>query len=512
MTDKDIKYSEFLANNNINKQLKDKSLSGGIWIMAGQAGGHSLRMLSIIILARILTPSDYGLIAMVAVLTNFIQMFKDIGLNVATVQSKEITHAEVSNLFWFNTGISTVLGIIVAACAPVVTWFYGREELLYITLTLAITFPVSGLIIQHIALLQRQLRYKQISIIQILSIIIGIISAIAAAYAGLGYWSLVIMELSGVLSTSLLAIWFCRWIPSLPDRNTKTAHFLKFGGYLTGSNFCEYFSNNLDKLIIGKTLNPAILGQYTKAFDLSLLPLRKISYPLNNLAIATLSKLQDEPKRYRHYYTFAQETLVIAIVPFFALGFACSESLFKLFLGNQWNAAAPIFSWFCLLSLATACTSSTRWLFLSQGRAKEFLYFTLLSAFISAISFFIGIRYGIMGITIGYTLATIFIRTPLVIYISSRSGAVGVMDQVRCFTPTLLLSGIMAAIIIITQQLLETDSDILRVLIAIGVYIICFMTAFIINKRWRERISKLAELFFNKAGMNIPKVFDIKKN
>lgn len=510
MTDKDIKYSRFFTTKDDNQQLRDKSLSGGIWIIAGQAGGHSLRMLSIVILARLLSPSDYGLIAMVAVLINFIQMFKDIGLNVATIQSKEINHAEVSNLFWYNTAISLLLGIIVAGCAPLVSWFYDRKELLYITLSLAVTFPISGLIIQHVALLQRQLHYKEVSIIQILSIGAGIIAAILSAYLGLGYWSLVIMELTGVLSTTLLALYFCPWIPSLPCKKTKTAHFLKFGGYLTGSNFCEYFSNNLDKLIIGKSLTPAILGQYTKAFDLSLLPLRKISYPLQTLGVSTLSKLQDEPDRYKHYYTFAQETLVIALVPFFGLGFACSKSLFSLFLGNQWTEAAPIFLWFCLLSLATACTSATRWLFISQGRTKELLYFTLISAAVSTLSFIIGIKYGIMGITICYTAVTILIRTPLVIYIASRSGPVGIMDQVRCFTPTIILSAIMVVIIKITLHYTRINSDILTIIVAIGIYILSFVAAFILSKNWRRKICRLLRLFSNKAGIKLPKIFEYK--
>ncbi len=510
MTDKDIKYSHFFITKDDNQQLRDKSLSGGIWIMAGQVGGHSLRMLSIVILARLLRPSDYGLIAMVAVLTNFIQMFKDIGLNVATIQSKEISHAEVSNLFWYNTAISLLLGIIVAGCAPLVSWFYERQELLYITLTLAVTFPVSGLIIQHVALLQRQLRYKDVSIIQIISIAAGIIAAILSAYLGLGYWSLVIMELTGVFSTTLLALYFCPWIPSLPCKRTKTAHFLRFGGYLTGSNFCEYFSNNLDKLIIGKLLTPAILGQYTKAFDLSLLPLRKISYPLQTLGVSTLSRLQDEPNRYKHYYTFAQETLVIALVPFFGLGFTCSHSLFSLFLGSQWTEAAPIFSWFCLLSLAIACTSSTRWLFISQGRTKEFLYFTLISAASSTLSFIIGIKYGIMGITICYTAVTILIRTPLVIYISSRSGPVGMMDQVKCFTPTIILSAIMVVIIKLTLHYSKITSDIITIIIAISIYILCFVGAFILSKNWRKKICTLLELLSNKAGIKLPKIFEYK--
>ena len=507
MSDKEKKYSRFFSNLEDTSKLKDRSLSGGIWIMVGQIGGHSLRTLSIIILARLLTPEDYGLIAMVAVLTNFIQIFKDIGLNVATIQSPQITHAQVSNLFWYNTAICLILGIIVAVCAPFVSWFYTKAELLPITLSLAATFPISGLIIQHIALLQRQLQYRQIAIIQILSVIISISCAILSACNGLGYWALVIMEVSGVVSTTILAFYFCPWIPSLPSRKIKTAHFLRFGGYLTVSNFCEYLSNNLDKLIIGKVLNPYILGQYTKAFDLSLLPLRKISFPLNNLGVSTLSKLQNEPVRYRNYYTFALETLVLALVPFFALGFACSKSLFNLFLGDQWLTAAPIFSWFCLISLATTCTCTTRWLFISQGRTKEFLYITLISAGIAVISFLTGIRYGIMGITLCYTATTILLRTPLLIYYSSRYSPVGVRDQLNCFLPTILLSAIIIILLRLSLYFTDITSDIATILLALSIYFCSFLAAFVLSKSWKKRLSRLATLLLQKLHLPIPAIF-----
>ena len=507
MSPKEKKYSRFFTDKDFTSHLKESSLNSGIWIMVGQIGGHVLRTLSIIILARLLTPEDYGLIAMVAVLINFIQMFKDIGLNVATIQSPEINHAQISNLFWYNTAICLLLGIIVAACAPLVAWFYSREELLNITLCLAVTFPISGLIIQHIALLQRQLNYRDIAIIQILSVVISVTCTIISAYSGLGYWSLVIMELSGVVSTTLLAFCFCPWVPSLPNRQTRTAHFLRFGGYLTASNFCEYLSNNLDKLIIGKVLNPGILGQYTKAFDLSLLPLRKISFPLNNLGVSTLSRLQDDPARYRHYYTFAQETMVLALVPFFALGFACSESLFNLFLGDQWHTAAPIFSWFCLISLATTCTCTTRWLFISQGRAKEFLYITLISAIISIISFIIGIHYGIMGITLCYTATTILLRTPLLLILSSHKSPVRVRDQLNSFLPTILISAIIVIILRLSLYFSQITSDIGTIALALSTYLFCFVAAFILSRSWRRRLSRLATILLEKLKIPVPSLF-----
>ncbi len=500
--------SRFFSDKESTQQLKDKSLSSGIWILIGQIVGHSFYILSIILLARILTPEDYGLVAMVAVLTNFIQMFKDIGLNVATIQSKSINHAQISNLFWYNTLISCILGLIVAGCAPLLAWFYGRAELLGITLALATSFPISGLIIQHVALLQRQLQYKTIAIIQIISIGISIIACLIAAYCGMGYWSLVIHNLGGVIFTTILAFYYCPWIPSLPDRSTSTKHFLRFGGYLTGSNFCEYFSNNIDKIIIGKALNPAALGQYTKAFNLSFLPLRKVCFPLDNLGITTLSRLRDEPERYKNYYSFAQETLVILLVPFFALGITCSKSVFSFFLGQQWLEAAPIFSWFCLLSLATTCTSAAKWLFLSQDRTKTFLYFTLSSASVSILSFLFGIQYGVMGVTICYTAVTILFRTPLLIYLASRAGTIGIREQLQCFIPTLLLSAVIVCLSAGLQYLVNTDSDIGNIGLGLGAYTLTFTAAFFLSRSWHRRISKPTCLLLKKIGLTPPKIFE----
>ena len=507
MNDKAERYSEYFQDNIAGNSLKEQSLNGGIWILTGQFGGHSLRILSIIILARLLTPGDYGLVAMVAVLTNFIQMFKDIGLNVATVQSKHITHQQISNLFWYNSGISIFLGIIVAASAPLITSFYNRPELFNITLALSVTFPVSGLIIQHIALLQRRMKYKEVAFIQIFSIGISIVVVICCALSGLGYWSLVIMELTGVCFTTFFAFRYCPWIPSLPDKTIKTTHLLSFGGFLTGANFCEYLSNNLDKLLIGKYLNSSLLGQYTKAFDLSLLPIRKINYPLDNLAISTLSKLQDNPARYRNYYTFAQESLLIILLPFFGIGYINSKEIFHFLLGSQWLPAAPIFSWFCILSAVTCWSSPTRWLFLSQGRANEFLYATLTAAILSIISFIIGLPYGILGISISYTLFTVFIRTPLFLFLSSRHGSVSFSNQVKTFIPICTLTLIMLLLIYLTQSFLNLQNNLSNIIVALIIYLTTFTIAFFTNKYWRSKISRLAELFFTKIKRPIPTVF-----
>src|SRR6266404_5099344 len=180
-----------LSTDHLLTNLRQRTISSGLVTAAAQGAQFFLNLGYIMVLARLLVPQDFGLFAMVATVMGFLRIFQDAGLSMATVQRQEITHAQVSNLFWVNVAVGSVATLLVAASAPVVAWFYREPRLIGITLVLSITFVLASSAVQHIALLNRQMRFRAIAVIDILSMLAGYLIAVGMALSGCSYWALV---------------------------------------------------------------------------------------------------------------------------------------------------------------------------------------------------------------------------------------------------------------------------------------------------------------------------------
>ena len=246
------KYDRYLRTEHLEKDLGRLSVRGGAATVSAQfIRSFVIALASTAILARLLTPEDFGLLAMVAGFTNFLARFKDLGLAMATVQRKEINQGQVSTLFWVNAGLGILVTLLTAAVAPLVAWFYGEPRLVTIMLALAVAFVFGGLMVQHQALLQRQMKFTALAVVQIASTAIGAIAGVVTALFGAGYWALVIMQLVAAVVMALGMWLVCGWRPGRPMRGVGVRSMLAFGGNLTGANLLAYLIRNLDNILIG---------------------------------------------------------------------------------------------------------------------------------------------------------------------------------------------------------------------------------------------------------------------
>ena len=275
--------------------LKARAVRGGIATMLGQGDQFIIQIASTIIMARLLVPADFGLIAMVTAITGFAILFKDLGLSMATVQRSKITHEQVSTLFWINVTVSTVITLVIFGLAPAIAWFYGEPRLTLITMVLSLVFVLGGLTVQHQALMQREMRFKALAIIRVISILAGLIAAIAFALIGISYWALVIMQITTAMFNTAGVWLLCHWRPSHPFRRVDVKDLLVFGANLTGFDIVNYFARNLDNILLGRFWGANVLGLYSKAYSIMMLPINQIRAPLNAVAIPTLSRLQNDP-------------------------------------------------------------------------------------------------------------------------------------------------------------------------------------------------------------------------
>ncbi|MGL5794209.1 MAG: lipopolysaccharide biosynthesis protein, partial [Waterburya sp.] len=399
------KYQDYFNTAHLKTNLKQRSLRGGAVTIFAQASKFILKFGSTAILARLLSPEDYGLIGMATVVVGFVEYFKDLGLSTATIQRAEINHQQVSTLFWINLGVSLLVALIVALLAPAIALFYHEPRLQPITLGLAINFIFGGLTVQHQALLRRQMQFTSLAKIEVVSMAVGVIAAIVAAYYGLQYWALVVM-LMGTTIANAIGVWIvCGWRPGLPSLNSKVGSILAYGGNLTGFSLVNYFSRNLDNLLIGKRWGSEQLGLYAQAYKLLLLPIQQINTPIDGVALPTLSSLQTEPEKYSRYYYKAILLITTLGMPIVAFMFADADKVILLMLGEQWLGAVPLFQFLIPAAFIGTFNVAPGWVYQSLGRTDRQFRIGIVIATITSIIFLVSVNWGAIGVAVAYGLS-----------------------------------------------------------------------------------------------------------
>jgi len=469
---------KFFDTEHLKPDLKGRSVRGGAVTMTAQIIKFLLQTGSTVIMARLLTPQDYGLLAMVTAITGFIALFKDMGLSMATIQKADISHSQVTNLFWINVAVSLSLSLILGAVTPIISWFYREPRLTWITLALTGTFLFSGLTVQHQALLSRQMRFKVIAVIEIGSMVISIITGIVLAWYGAGYWALVGLSGTSALSYMILVWAFCRWRPSLPFRGTRVFSMVKFGAQITGFDIVNYFARNFDSILIGRYWGANVLGLYSRAYGIMLLPINQVRAPLNAVAIPALSHLQNDPIRFRKYYIKLVTILAFITMPLMAFLFICADQVIYLLLGSQWIGAAAIFKILSLAAFIQPAVSTVGLVLVSLGQSKRYLTFGIINSIIYVISFIIGLPWGAIGVAVAYVIVTYAMIGPTLWY-SLRRSPISMTDFFTAVSRPTTASIIMGFAILAVRPYLTSMFEIISIgccfIIGFSVYILLFL-------------------------------------
>jgi O-antigen/teichoic acid export membrane protein len=426
---------EYFDTEHLTAAIGSRTARGGVVTIVSHGLKFALSIGATAILARLLTPHDYGLIGMVAVFTGFVAMFKDLGLSLATVQRPEITDEQVSTLFWVNVTISFAITALMILLAPLIGWFYGEPRLTLITMVTASGFLLGGFAVQHEALLKRQMRFYALSVIAFVSMMIGYVVGIVLAWRGASYWSLVFSQLA-LLASNTLGVWFtCGWRPGRPKRNTGVRSMLSFGGNITGYALINYVSKNTDSLVVGRIFGPQLLGLYTKAVQLLSLPTDQINEPISTVSIPALSRLADSPERYRQAYLRIMEKVIMVTMPAVMLMLVAADWLVLIILGPQWIDSAQILVFMSIAGLFQPVAATGGWLLVSQGRVRDMLRWSLINAPISILSIVAGVPWGVAGVAASFSLGRILVAIPLLFWFVGRTGPVRMGDFYRLLAP-----------------------------------------------------------------------------
>jgi O-antigen/teichoic acid export membrane protein len=396
--------------------LEQRSVRGAAATLSSQSMVFVTRLVATSVLAHMLSPSDFGLVAMAAPLVTFVMLFQDLGLSMATVQRKVLPEELVIRLFWVNVLAGFALSVVTVLCAPLVSLFFHDGRLTAITMALGSAFIIGGLGAQQRAVLAREMRFGFLSALQIVAVAISAVGAIAAALLGLGYWALVVLTLANIFVVSIGAWIVPQFKPRLVRSLKGAGDSIHFGLNYTGVGVLGFFARNMDNVLIGRYWGGSELGYYSRAYGLLLQPLYRIHSPFETVVIPGLSKLQEDEARYAKYYLQALSTIVTMTVPAIAALMIVSRDVVAVFLGPQWAPSVPMFTVFGVTALLHTTYLTMAWLFVSLGRTGRQLRWSLIAVPVTIAGIAAGLPLGGLGVSIGYTAANVLLFVPGIWY------------------------------------------------------------------------------------------------
>ncbi len=472
--------------------LSSRAAKGGAIVLGFQGLKFLFNMLSIVVLARLIDPEYYGLLAMVAAIMGVASIFRDFGLSTAALQAKDLSHAQQSNLFWINFGVGAGLTVVGWFAAWPIAAFYGQPELVPVVHWLAFTFIISGASTQFRVVINRGLRFLTLAICDLTPYIVGFAAAVATALAGYQLEALVTQQLVVALASLIGVVAAAKWFPSWP-RRVDMSNLVRFGLSLAATQLVSYATRNVDSIAIGRVWGPVALGNYDRAYQLMITPLNQINTPLSSVAIPVLSRIQDEEERYLAYLRRAQ--LVALYVTTLALGLlaALAPQIIPLLLGNNWEAAIPLVAVLAVGGIFRSLVQICYWIYMSRGLATAQLRYFLITQPLLTGFMLLGLPWGAMGVAIGHSVGFAIYWAVSLMWVG-RVAEVNVRPMFADATRVLLVfSGPAAVLAAAAATYLPLHGDALRLVVGLAVAAAWCALASWLNKRIRADLGNLVD-------------------
>ncbi len=390
---------------NPHSSLGRLSIRSAFVQLSGQGLQVILMLVTAIVLARLIPPREFGLFAMVVSITAMVGALRGFGLHYAAVQAPELTPEEAGALFWINLKLTALCALFVGVMAPALVWFYGPGQLLPLALVAAGAIFAHGTCVLHEALLMRHMRFGLLQASDLGSQLAGFVVAAFAALSGLGAWALVLQMLTYGVVRSLTVFAIGPWKPARGGRPPGLPRLLLFGRHYSIFFALSSAGRRLDRIVIGYLHGATPLGLYENAFRWSHHPIHQLFPPLSRVAVAGLSRLQNDARGYVDAARRALLPTFSLVVP--ALTYLALEADFVIpaLLGAQWTGAVPFFRILCLAAIAGAIRQATNWLYLSIGDTKRQMHWSAISLPFLWLGTFLGVIGGPMGVAVGYATA-----------------------------------------------------------------------------------------------------------
>jgi O-antigen/teichoic acid export membrane protein len=394
-------------------ELKRKSVQGGVVTILAQGTKFVLQMLTIMLLARLLSAEDFGLQGMATILIGFLGLFGDGGLGAATVQRLQVTEEQISTLFWINLAMGAALAALTAVLAPALVAFYGEPRLYWITVVLGVAFVFSGVAAQHRAMIMRDMRFVTLAKIDVLCLAISSAVAVVMALLGCGYWALVAMWVVNSIVGAAGVWWADPWVPGFPRRKCGVLSMLHFGWMSTCNNFIVFLAWNADNMLVGRFWGADALGLYGRACQLATMPVHQLNGAITGVAFSALSRIQGDADRLARSFLRGFSLLVSLTIPLTIICALFAEEIVSILLGAKWMEAAPIFRLLAPTGLVFALVNPLSWLVMSMGRVERAFMMTAATTPVVIVGIVLGLSHGPQGVALGYSSAMVLLVIPI---------------------------------------------------------------------------------------------------
>jgi len=374
------------------------------WSLLSQFSNYGLSLIFTIFLARMILPYEYGIVNQAQTITAFFIIFADGGIVWSIVREKIIKNEEVINLFWINTALGILLFVLCWFSAPYVGSFYNSSEVEDVLKVLGFVFVLTGLSTPFLMWLKREMEFKKITIINIISTSIGGLFALLAAYNDYGYWSLVILALTKSFIQLLLLSIVAKMPIGFYKIKVPIRNMIKFGIGLIGFGVVNYFARNLDNILIGKIEGAIELAFYVKAYFLMFLPSMLITGALSGLMVSVLSKVQDDSLKFQEIYGKVLRMIFVITFPVTGYFLFFPEDPIYLFYGSSWDGSIILLQLLSIAAITQPLYNTIGWIYTAIGKSKEMFHWGIISSVILSFSFIAGVQWGSTGIAITYSV------------------------------------------------------------------------------------------------------------
>ncbi len=391
--------------------LRGVAIRGAGVVLLAQSSTYLVQLAGVTVLARLLTPSDFGLVTVVTTFSIFLANIGRIGFPEAILQREELNHHVASNLFWINLAVSALLTLGFAAAGSLLAKLYGDPRISRVAAVTSLSIFVTSTSVVHLALLDRGMRFAAVSANTIISRVLSVALSVLLAWAGWGYWALVGGVIAQPLAASVGGWFICRWAPSLPRRTEGTMSLVFFAMHVNGGSSLDYWTRNLDNLLVGWRFGPGPLGFYKKAYDLFVLPANQL-FSVFPVVVSTLSRLAQDPVKYRRYFLNGLSALALVGMGAAGLLTLVGRDVVRLILGPAWGPSGWIFTFFAPGIGILLIYKASGMIHLSIGTPDRLLRWTVVELVVTGGLFLLALHWGPLGIAAAWTTSFCILLIP----------------------------------------------------------------------------------------------------
>jgi PST family polysaccharide transporter len=423
-----------------------QAASGVLWSGVSQAGRVLIQTAALVVLSRLLPPTDFGLLAMAGVVTTFVNLLRDMGTASAVIQREVLGRELLDTVFWFNIGLGIALGVLVALLAIPIATAFDQPRLAGVLSTLAVSFPIASSAAVHQALMERELKFRTLARIEISSALISLAVAAIAALSGLGVYSLVLNALSATVLSSA-QLWFASpWRPTLRWDREQFRQLWGFSGNLASFQVLNYFARNADTMLIGRFLGATDLAWYNMGYKLMLFPLTNLSAVVFRSLFPVFSRKQSDVSSFGALYLKATGAIALFTAPLMAGVWLLRKPFVEVFFGEKWLPVADVLGWLAPIGFMQSVLSTVGLIYLGVGKTRTMMRWGVFSSTLTLVGMVVGLQWGYLGVARTYALVNLLLFYPG-FAIPLRLLGLHFTDLVKSIAPQLLTAFLMVALV-----------------------------------------------------------------